>query len=108
MRFADKSTELHLSCHHHKRSIANPVFYVGMRLYRDFEESLTTRNPVVFDKHLGVILLDAIFQSFLLGIVFSQAARYWYERGDDALKKKAFVLTICLFTLYVLAIIVLR
>lgn len=39
----------------------------------------------------GVILLEAYFQCVLVGIVFTQAVKYWEDFGDDSRTKRGFV-----------------
>jgi hypothetical protein len=39
----------------------------------------------------GLILIDALIQSVLQGIIFAQGVHYWTNHGTDSMKKRAYV-----------------
>ncbi len=57
-------------------------------------------NPAIFDWDQSVMLLSAITQSLLFGMILVEASQYWLGYDRDSLRKKAYVALVCLCTLY--------
>ncbi|SJL02058.1 uncharacterized protein ARMOST_05382 [Armillaria ostoyae] len=47
----------------------------------------------------GSILVNAVLQSFLIGVIMTQSGRYMYDYKDDTWKKRAFVAFLNILTL---------
>lgn len=50
----------------------------------------------------AAILLDGLLQSFLLGLILSQATLYWHDYHDDSWKKRLFVVVIVTLSMWAL------
>ncbi|KAF8897844.1 hypothetical protein BD779DRAFT_405271 [Infundibulicybe gibba] len=66
--------------------------YPRTKQHMDYGEPVSVVSPT--------ILLDGLFQSFLLGIVLTQAIKYWADYRDDSWRKRTFVASVVLFTLF--------
>jgi hypothetical protein len=51
-----------------------------------------------YGKLIGAVVLNGIFQSFLLGFVLGQMVKYWYDYRDDSRTKRAFVTLIVILS----------
>lgn len=49
----------------------------------------------------GAILLGGFLQSFLLGVVMTQAIKYWADYRDDSWRKRVFVATVVVISMHV-------
>lgn len=52
-----------------------------------------------FDSLPGPILLDGLFQSFLLGTIVNQAFKYAMDYREDSVRKRAFVATVIVLSM---------
>lgn len=55
-----------------------------------------------FDAIPAFVMLDAIMQSFLLGIIFGQAYTYHHDYRDDSKMKRVFVFAIVVLATWVI------
>ncbi|KAF9054942.1 hypothetical protein BDZ89DRAFT_1055566 [Hymenopellis radicata] len=61
-------------------------------------------NPAIFDWDQSVMLLSAITQSLLFGMILVEASQYWLGYDRDSLQKKAYVALVCFCTVLQTAI----
>lgn len=63
-------------------------------------------NEIVFDEPYmtipEAILVDGLLQSFLLGYVLGQAAKYWSDYSDDSIRKRVYVAVVVTLSMCVL------
>lgn len=69
-------------------------------------DSTLSGEPIV--EIPGAILLGGFLQSFLLGVIITQAIKYWADYRDDSRWKRVFVATVVFVAMYVLQVYTLR
>jgi hypothetical protein len=63
-------------------------------------DSTLSGEPVV--EIPGAILIGGFLQSFLLGVVVTQTIKYWADYRDDSWRKRLFVATVVIISMYVI------
>ena len=54
-----------------------------------------------YEEASSALVLDGVFQSFMIGLVVGQAVKYWVVFPDDSRQKRIFTASVVLLSMYV-------